>query len=207
MRSKLLFGLLVALILSSCNPKSAVIQDELRLIEKTAKDTSQTKYIRDSAAIFSEILTEKQEISRTKLSRAHWAMVCDPNPAVITTYVAFLKALEKQIPDKLPSVEIYEAMHDKVGRSEIVEYNVGQTAIMMSNSIQNISLYGNALADVEVEGVLKRLTEKLGTSETGKKILEFLNMVHGQGLEERKSEHKPWKSPRRPEVYEPGPVD
>ena len=206
MKSKL-FILLVALGLSACEQKNAAIQDELRLIEKTSKDTSQTKYIRESAGTFADILSAKQEIPDAKWSRAHWAMSCDRNPTVIATYVAFLKALEKQLPNELPEVETYEAMKDKAGSAKFIEYNVGQTAIMMSNSIQDITLFGDPTADAEVEGILRRLREKHGASETGKKILDFLNMIHGQGLTARSWGIKPWESPRRPQVYTPGAVD
>jgi hypothetical protein len=207
MKLKPLILMLVALGLSACNKKNTAIQNELKILEKTAKDTSQTKYIRESAGTFAEFLSEKQEISQTKLSRAHWAMACDPDPTVIVTYVAFLKALEKQIPEKLPSVEAHEVMKSKVGRSEIVEYTLAQTVFMMSSSIKNISHYGDPAADAEVDRVLKRIKEKHGTSKTGQIIMERLNMERQQGLNEQKRGIKPWQSPRRPEVYEPGPVD
>ncbi len=207
MNSKLLIGLLAALVFSGCDTKNAAIQNELKIIEKTTKDTSQTKHIRESAGIFSEILSEKQKISRTKLSRAHWAMVCDPNPTVIATYVAFLKAVEKQMSEKLPSVEEYEAMKSKLQRSEIVEYSVAQTVSMMSSSINNISLCGDPTADAEVEGVLKRIQKKHGASKTGKIILERINMEYQQGLNEQKRGIKPWEDSRRPQVSEPGSVE
>lgn len=207
MKSKLSIAVIAALVFTACDQKNAAIRDELRLIEKTSKDASQTKYIKESAGIFADILFGNQETRRAKLSRAHWAMSCDRNPTVIATYVAFLKALEKQLPNELPSVETYEAMKDKAGSAKLISYNVGQTAIMMSNSIRNITLFDDPTADTEVEGVLRRLREKHGASETGKKILDFLNIVHQQGLTARSSGTKPWESPRRPEFYPPMPDD
>ncbi len=198
MKSKLLIGLLVTLSMSACNPRKAVIRDELRVIEKTSKDTTQTKFVQESAGIFARILFEKQGIQRTKLSRSHWAMACDRNATVIATYVAFLKALEKQLPDELPAVVTYESMISKAGKAKIVEYNVAQTEIMMGNSIKNISLFGDPSADAEVEGVLRRLREKHGASATGKKILDSLDMEHQQGLQDQAKGIKPWESPRRP---------
>jgi hypothetical protein len=207
MKSKLLCAMLAALFLTTCEQKNAAIRDELRVIEKTSKDTTQTKCIQESAGTFADILSGKQGISDDKRSRAHWAMACDRNPTVISTYVAFLKALEKQIPDKLPSVETYEAMEVKLGKERIIEYNVARTVSMMSSSIKNISLYGNAAADAEIDEILRQLNAKHGASETGKKILEFLNIVHEQGIGNRAKGIKPWESPRRPQVYTPGPVD
>lgn len=201
MKPKLIFGMFVALVLSACERKTAAIQTELTLIEKTAQDTSQTEYVRESSKTFTDILLEKQEFPDTKLRRAQWEMSRSRNATTISTYVAFLKAVEKQLPNKLPSVATYEAMKAKIGKAKIVEYNVAQTVFMLSNSIRNISLYGDPVADAEVEGVLQRLKEKHGTSETGKKILERLNIEREQGLGDRARGTKPWDSPRKPIGY------
>ena len=198
MELKLSIVMFVSLGLSACNPKTAAIQDELKIIEKTAKDTTQPQVVRESAEILRTVLSEKQGLEKLKMRMAQWELLYSRSETTIATYVAFLKALEKKLPDELPSVEIYEAMDAKAGKAKIVEYNVGQTVIMMSNSLQNITLYNDPTADKEVDKILKRLTEKYAASETGKKILELLSMVHSHGLEERKSEHKPWKSPRKP---------
>jgi len=214
MKTKLLFALLVTLVLSGCDRKTAAIRTELRLIEKTAKDASQFDFVREGAGYFSDILSEKPGILQDQVFRVHWQMISCRNATTINTYVAFLKALEKKIPDQLPSVEVYQTLEDKAGASTIIEYTLGQTAIMMSNSIQNITLYNDPAADAEVEGILRRLKDKHGASETGKKLLEFFNMVHGQSLTSRAGGNKPWESSRRArpgdvgkieEVY--GPVD
>lgn len=207
MKSKALITMFATLFFSACEKKNTVIKNELQITEKTAKDTTQTKYIRESAQTFTDILSEKPQLADTKSSRAHWAMVCDRNPTVIATYVFFLKALEKKLPDKLPSVEAYEAMAAKLGNAKIIEYNVAQTVSTMSSSIKNISLYGDPSADVEVEGVLRRLKEKHSASETGRMILERLSIEREQGITARSWGIKPWESPRRPQVYEPGAVD
>lgn len=94
-------------------------------------------------------------------------------------------------------------MKAKAGKAKVVEYNIGQIVIVMSNSIRNITLYNDPSADAEVQGVLKRLQEKHGTSETGKEILAFLKIVHEQGLGDRANGIKPWALPRRPPVYIP----
>jgi hypothetical protein len=197
MKSKLFFTLLITLLLSGCDQKNAVIRDELRLIEKTSKDANQFDFVRESAGRFADILSEKPGIRQRQVFRAHWQMNSCRNEATIAAYVAFLKALEKKVPEILPSVEVYESMNNKAGASDIIEYTLGQTAIMMSNSIRNITLYNDPAADAEVEGVLRSLREKHGTTETGKKILEFLNMVHGQALTDRSGSSKPWESPSR----------
>ncbi len=167
--SKLQIVILTALVLNACDSKTASIQSELKTIEKTAQDPTQTQYVRESASIFSDILSEKKGVLNSKLGRAHWSMVCDRSATAIATYLAFLKALEKQLPDELPSVETYLDMRSKAGNSKIIEKNVGQTQIMMSNSIKNISLYGDSTADAEVEGVLKRLKEGAAPLRPGKK--------------------------------------
>jgi hypothetical protein len=66
---------------------------------------------------------------------------------------------------------------------------------MLGESIKEISLYDDPTAEVEIEGVLKRFRQQHGTSETGRKILEFLNMVREQGLQARSRGIKPWESP------------
>lgn len=132
MKTNLLFALLATLVLSACNPKIAAIKNELRLIEKTAKDTKQVDFICESAEVFSNVLFEEQGIPRRKLFNAHWDMVCSRNPTTIATYVAFLKAIEKKLPDQLPPVEVYEAMKNSAGSSEVVLYNLGQTVIIMT---------------------------------------------------------------------------
>ncbi len=197
MKSKLLFGVLVAFVVNACEKKISAVQTETTLFEKTSKDTTQTEYVRKGASVFMGIISKKPGISREELRVSHVAMVCSRNPITITTYVAFLKKLEEQLPDELPAAEIYASMKSRAGTATMIEYNVAQTVIMMSNSIENISLYGDPTADREVEGVLKRLKEKHGTSETGTKILEFLNIVHTQGLEARGRGIKPWESPGR----------
>jgi hypothetical protein len=196
MKTKHLSALLVTLLLSGCDQKTAVIRTELRLIEKTAKDTTQREAVRKSAEIFADILSEKQEMPRTDWSFAHMGMMGSRNPTTITTYVAFLKALEKKLPDQLPSADTYQAMEDKAGRAKFIEYNVAKTVLMMSNSIRNITLYNDPSADAEVEGVLKRMTEKYGTLGAGQKILDLLNTVHDHGLNERSRGIKPWESPK-----------
>lgn len=113
MKTKLLFALLVTLLLSGCDQKTAAIRTELRLIEKTAKDANQLDFVREGAGVFANILSEKQGILRRELFRADWQMASSRNATTITTYVAFLKALEKKIPEKLPSVETYLAMKKK----------------------------------------------------------------------------------------------
>lgn len=183
--------------------KHQAIRNELLLIQRTANDKTQPDYIRESAVTFGRILREESDISKRDWSTAHNDMMEQKNEPTISTYVSFLKALEKKLPDKLPPVETYQAMEDKAGKADIIEHNVAQTVMMMSNSLQDITRYDDLTADKEVEGVLKRLSEKYGISETGTKILEILNMVHGHGLDERKSEHKPWHTPRRPPVYIP----
>lgn len=116
MKTKLLFTLLITLFLSACNPKTAAIRNELRLIQKTAKDNSQPEFVRESAGVFANILSEKQGTPRSELMRSHWHMVAARNTTTIATYVAFLQAIEKKLPDKLPPVEIYESMKKKRDR-------------------------------------------------------------------------------------------
>lgn len=190
--------MLVVFLLSACEKKNAAIQTELRLLEKTVKDTTQPESIRKGAEIFANILSEKQEIAGAELTGAHWNMMEYRNTTTIATYVAFLKALEKRLPDSLPSLEAYQAMKSKVGSAWIIEYNVAQTAMIMSNTIQNITLYNDPTADLEVEGFLKRLNKKHGASETGKELLKLLNVVHNHGLIERSEGIKPWESPKTP---------
>lgn len=201
MKSNAIIVILTALAFSACEQKNLAIQNELSVIEKTAKDATQTNYIRESARTFADILSEKQGITDSKLGRAHYEMARSRNETTIATYVAFLKALEKKIPDILPEVDAYEGMKDKAGKATIIEYNVAKTIIIMSNSIGNISLYSDPTADAELEEVLKRLNEKHGNSETGKKILKLFNMEHENGLQDREKGIKPWESPRKPDGY------
>lgn len=207
MKPKLLFILLITFFLSGCDRENAVVPPELQIIQETSRDTNLFDFVRESAGRFSDLLFEKPGISRRQMFRAHWQMNSERNEATITTYVAFLKALEKKVPDNLPSVEIYVAMENKAGASEIIEYTLGQTVIMMSNSIQNITLYNDPSADAEVEGVLRRFSEKHGASDTGKKILELLNTVHGYGIKEREMGIKPWESHRRAQPGDVGDVN
>jgi hypothetical protein len=229
MKSKPLIFILAALALSGCGKKHTenrirpideknketrnelrpieekhkAIRNELLLIQRTTNDTTQQDYIRESAVVFEKILREENNISKSDWTTAHNDMKEQRNETTISTYVSFLKALEKKLPDKLPQVEIYEALDAKAGKAKIIDYNVAQTVIMMSNSIQDITLYNDPTADKEVEKILNQLKEKYGISETGNKILEFLNMVHGQCLEDRAEGIKPWETPRRPPVYIP----
>lgn len=203
MKSELLQVLLVTLLLNCCDREAAVVPEELRVIEKTSKDTNQKEFVRESAAVFAKIISEKQgNTSQDDMFRAHWNMVLSRNETTIATCIVFLKAIEKKLPDQLPSAEVYQAMEDKAGSSKIVEYNLGQTVIMMSISIKNLTLYNDPLADAEVEGVLKRLKEKYAPSETLEIILKFLTMVHGQALESRAGGNKPWESSRIPSKYD-----
>jgi hypothetical protein len=231
MKSNFMLGVFVLCILSGCEEKQTknrngqlpidekrheirveqrpmeerhkAIRNELLFIQRTTNDTTQPDYIRESAVTFEKILGEENDISWDDWSTAHNDMMEQKNETTISTYVSFLKALEKKLPDKLPPIETYQAMKSKTGKADIVEHNVAQAVMMMSNSLQDITRYDDPTADKEVEGVLKRLSEKYGISETGNKILELLNMVHGHGIDERKSEHKPWHTPRRPPVYIP----
>ncbi len=198
MKTKVQIVILTALVLNACDSKIASIQSELKTIEMTAKDTTQTRYVRESAHTFSEILSEKKGVSDSKLRSAHWSMVFDRGATSIATYVAFLKAIEKQLPDQLPTAEQYQIMDAKIGKSEVIEYDVAGFVFMLASSIKNISHYGDAAADQEVEGVLKRLAEKYGASETGKIILKRLRIEREQGLEGRADGIKPWESPMRP---------
>ncbi len=195
MYTRPLATVLVALTLSACEQKAAPNIVKFPKIEATAKDVSQSENIRESAGVFLKILSGQQGITSKNLTIAHQRMVRSRNTTTILTYVEFLKELEKKLPSTLPPAETYLSFKDEAGQATIVEYNVAQTVIMMSNCIENISLYGDPSADSEIEGVLKRLKEKHGTSETGKRILEFLNMVRGQGLEDRARGIKPWESP------------
>lgn len=183
--------------------KHKAIRNELVLIQRTRNDTTQADYIRESAFVFEKILREENNISTRDWTTATGDMLEQKNETTISTYVSFLKALEKKLPDKLPAVETYQAMKDKAVKAEIVESNVAETISLIGESMKDISLYGDPAADAEIEGILQRFKERYGFSETGAKILEFLNMVHGQGLEDRKSEHKPWQTPRRPPIYIP----
>lgn len=183
--------------------KHKAIRNELILIQRTTNDKTQPDYIRESAVTFERILREESDISKRDWSTAHNDMKEQKNETTISTYVSFLKALEKKLPDKLPPVETYQAMENKAGKADIIEFNVARTILMIGRSIKDISLYGDPAADTEIDGILQRFKEKYGSSETGEKILEYLSMEHEQGLEERKSEHKPWHTPRRPPIYIP----
>ncbi len=113
MKTKLLFTLLITLSLGGCDRQNAVVPPELQLIQKTSKDANQFDFVRESAGRFSDLLSEKPGISRRQMFRAHWQMNSEPNEATITTYVAFLKALEKKVPDNLPPLEAYLEMKKK----------------------------------------------------------------------------------------------
>lgn len=197
MKTKLLITLLITLSLSCCERQKTVVPPEIQVIQKTSKDANQFDFVRESAGRFSDILSEKPGIRQRQVFRAHWQMISCRNEATIAAYVAFLKTLEKKVPGTLPPLEAYLEMKKNAGASEVIEYTLGQTVIMMSNSIQNITLYNDPSADAEVEGVLRRLKEKHGASDTGKKILELLNTVHGYGIKEREMGIKPWESHRR----------
>ena len=179
------------------------IRNELLLIQRTTNDTTQPDYIRESAVTFEKILGEENDISWDDWITAHNDMKEQKNETTISTYVSFLRALEKKLPDKLPPVETYQAMEDKAGKADIIEFNVATTILTIGSSIKDISLYGDPAADAEIEGILQRFKDRHGASATGAKILEYLSMEHGQGLDERKSEHKPWHTPRRPPIYIP----
>jgi uncharacterized protein (UPF0147 family) len=191
--------MLVAFVLSACEKKNAAIQNELRLIEKTVKDTTQPESIQKSAATFEKILKQENNVLKTDWIGAKWQIMELRNKTTISTHVAFLKALEKMIPNELPSPEQYDSQMDYISRrAEIIESNVSWSVVMMSECIKEIPLYNDPIADEEVSGVLKRLNEKHSNSETGKKILEFLNMVHEQGFRNRARGIKPWESPKTP---------
>ena len=203
MKSKPLIVILVALALSGCEGKHKAIRNELLLIQRTTNDTTQPEYIRESAVTFEKILGEENDISWDDWITAHNDMKEQKNETTISTYVSFLKALEKKLPDKLPPIETYQAMKSKTGKADIIEFNVATTILTIGSSIKDISLYGDPAADAEIEGILQRFKDRHGASATGAKILEYLSMEHGQGLDERKSEHKPWHTPRRPPIYIP----
>ncbi len=203
MKSKFLTLIFAALFLSDCEKKSTVLPSNFPMIEKTVKDTTLPDYIRGSAATFDEVLSEKQGVTRSRLSDAHWEMVQFRDTKTIASYVEFLKSLEKKLPERLPEVEIYEAMSSKAGKAKFIEYNVAQIVLMMSNSIQNITLYDDRNCDLEIKGILNRLNEKYKSSEAGKIVLELLNTVHSHGLEQRMRGTKPWELPRKPPVYIP----
>lgn len=183
--------------------KHKAIRTELLLIQRTTNDKTQPDYIRESAVTFERILREESDISWDDWSTAHNDMMEQKNETTISTYVSFLKALEKKLPDKLPPIETYEAMKSETGKADIIEFNVARTILMIGSSIKDISLYGDPAADAEIEGILQRSKEKYGSTETGEKILEYLNMVHGQGLQARAEGIKPWETPRRPPIYIP----
>jgi predicted house-cleaning noncanonical NTP pyrophosphatase (MazG superfamily) len=231
MKSKSLIVILAALALSGCEEKHKENQNELRpiakkhkeargelrpmeekhkairneliLIQRTTNDTKQPDYIRESAVIFEKILREENDISIRDWIKAIVDMKEQNNETTISTYVSFLKALEKKLPDKLPPVEAYQAMEDKEGKADIIEFNVARTILMIGSSIKDISLYGDPAADAEIEGILQRFKERYDSSEAGAKILEYFNMEHGQGIQARAEGIKPWESPRRPPVYIP----
>jgi hypothetical protein len=183
--------------------KHKPIRNELLLIQRTTNDTTQPDYIRESAVIFEKILRDENDISKNDWILAQVDMLEQNNETTISTYVSFLKALEKKLPNMLPPVETYQAMKDKEVQADTIEFNVARTIYMIGASIKNIDLYGDPAADAEIEGILQRFKDRHGASATGAKILEYLSMEHGQGLEERKSEHKRWHTPRRPPIYIP----
>lgn len=183
--------------------KHKAIRNELLLIQRTTNDTTQPDYIRESAVVFEKILREENDISKRDWITAIVDMKEQNNETTISTYVSFLKALEKKLPDKLPPVEAYQAMKDKAVKADIIEFNVARTVYLIGASMKDISLYGDPAADAEIEEILQRFKEKYGSSESGTKILEYLNMEHKQGLNERSRGIKPWESPRRPPVYIP----
>ena len=203
MKSKPLIVILAALALSDCEEKHKEIRNELRLIERTTKDPTQPDYIRESAVVFEKILRGENDIYIRDWITATVDMKEQKNETTISTYLSFLKALEKKLPDKLPPAKTYQAMEDQAGKVDIIEFNVARTVYLIGASIQDIDLYGDPAADAEIEGILQRFKERHGSTETGAKILEYFNMVHGQGLEDRKSEHKPWHTPRRPPIFIP----
>lgn len=83
------------LVLIGCEKKNPTVPSKFPTIEKTAKDPSQPEYIRISASTFSDILAEKQGISDSKLSDAHWEMVQSHNESTVACYIDSLKDLEK----------------------------------------------------------------------------------------------------------------
>jgi len=197
MKSKLLICILVACHFSACEKKNAVIQNELHIIERTVKDSSQPESIQKSAATFEKILKQENDVLKTDWIGAKWQIMEIRNKATISTHVAFLKALEKTFPNKLPLPEQYDSQMEYISsKAQIIELNVAWTVVMMSECIKEIPLYNDPVADEEVSGVLRRLNEKHGASDTGKKVIEFLNMVHEQGFRNRASGIKPWESPK-----------
>lgn len=201
MKSKLLIIILSALALSDCEKKNAENPSKFPIIEKTAKDATQPDYIRESANIFEQILKEDKKVLKTDWIQASYDLLKIRNNSTIATYVEFLKSLERKLPDELPTIEKYNLSKELTSKSEFIEFNVARTILLMGESIKDISVYGDLVADNEIETILKRFKKKYGSSETGKKIMAYFIIVHEQGLEERATETKPWETPRRPPVY------
>jgi len=195
--------LLSVLVLTDCDKKGAVVSSKFPIIDRTAKDTTQPDYIRESANIFEGFLSGSQGISNRKLSDAHWEMVQLRNDSTIACYLEFLKALEMKLPPDLPSADNYQTMVEKAGCSRMVEDNIVQAVIAMSISIRNVTLYGDAAADVEVEKVLERVRDKYKHSEVSERIITLLNTSRSEGLGDRASGFRPWAATRRPPVYFP----
>ncbi len=195
--------LLTAFALSDCEKKSTEISSKFPIIEKTAKDSTQPDYIRESAKIFEEILKGEKKVSKTEWIQASYDLTKIRNDSTISTYVEFLKSLENKVPQNLPTLKEYEAMKESSDRSEKIDNTISRVITLIGESIKDISLYNDPAADAEIAGILKRLNEKHGDSETGKKIMEFLNLVHGQGMTARSWGIKPWETPRREPEYMP----
>ena len=183
--------------------KHKAIRNELLLIQRTTNDPTQPDYIRESAVIFEKILREEDDISVRNWITATVDMKEQKNETTISTYVSFLKALEKKLPNKLPPVEAFQEMKDKAVKADIIESNVAEIISLIGASIKDISLYGDPSADAEIKEILQRFKERHGSTETGAKILEYLSMEHGQGLQARAEGIKPWETPRRPPIYIP----
>jgi hypothetical protein len=201
MKIKPIFAFYIAIPLANCGQKKPTIEKKAPIIERTTRDDTKIEHIRRSAETFKKILDGENNVSHNDWIRAHLSMMRVRNEATISTFVEFLKSLEYKIPKDLPQLEEYEAIQERNDKLETIENNLVWTISMMAESIKEISLYDDPAADVEIEGILKRFKEKHGNSETGKKILDFFNIVHEQGLEERSSGTKPWESPEPGSSY------
>lgn len=166
-------------------------------IKEATKDHSLPPYIRESAAIFGQVL-RGGAVDEKSYAKAFREMATTRNEKTCRIWISMLLASEAGLPDVLNFSEVERVEKQAIQRNfDGLESNPLRFLRVLNSCTRKLTEFDMPEADREIDSFLERFEKKHGNSEVGKILLDSYKLEIKQAKEARQAGTVSWKIGRK----------
>lgn len=178
--SKSFFILVGGMLFAACDKHSPSIDT----MESVAKDKSQPQEIRNHAEIILKSV-KGHALKDDAFKDAALRMRAIRSDSSIRFWIAYMKAIEADLPEKMPTEEQFKNIQKEnwrmMERGELIPWNIARQMDAISECVLALCEYGGEPSNSEVDLFMQRFERKYGETEVGGRYLSYYKVYKVDG--------------------------